>query len=351
MEMKRNKLAPPRLSENVCLGNSTSVKKRIHWLDVSRGFAFLMVIYSHLEYSNDSVMRYFSPVFLTTFFFVSGYLFKEKCSFSKVFEQRTRTLLLPFLALGMIMILLSQIMTFNAKVSFMDAVKGLLFQNGTNQLLWFVAALYVYSVMFYWVERFSRTANTLLVLSFAMFILNWLYGRLQMPSIPWHISSFGYACFYMGLGKWYKEMEMKVNRYVDNKWFVFICFIVYVVSIIVFDLHISFTGSRYLVDSFVVTLTGLVVILFLSKHIFQNSRFLLFIGANTLFYFAFHGKVLSLLQTLCHKLLSDAVLNMDCMHDMIAVGITILDALLLILPAMFVNRYCAFLLGKGFKLW
>lgn len=349
--MKMNKLTPPSSSENVSLGNSTSVKKRIHWLDVSRGLAFLMVIYSHLEYSNDAVMRYFTPVFLTSFFFVSGYLFKEKCSFSKVFEQRTRTLLLPFLALGMIMILLSQVMTFNAKVPFMDAVKGLLFQNGTNQLLWFVAALYVYSVIFYWVERFSRTAKKLLVISFALFVLNWLYGKLQVPSIPWHIDTFGYACFYMGIGKWYKEMEMKANRYVDNKWFVLICFIVYVVSITVLDLHISFAGSKYLIDSFVVTLSGLVIVLFLSKHILQNSRFLLFVGANTLFYFAFHGKVYSILQTLCHKLLSDAVLNMDGMHDMIAVGITILDALLLILPAMFVDRYCGFLLGKGFKLW
>lgn len=62
-----DKFITPCSSENVSLGNSTSVKKRIHWLDVSRGLAFLMVIYSHLEYSNDAVMRYFTPVFLTSF--------------------------------------------------------------------------------------------------------------------------------------------------------------------------------------------------------------------------------------------------------------------------------------------
>lgn len=350
--MNKIQLTPPNPSENGCLGNSTlSVKKRIHWLDVSRGLAFLMVIYSHLEYSNDSVMRYFSPVFLTTFFFVSGYLFKEKCSFCKVFEQRTRTLLLPFLALGMIMILLGQVMTFNAKVPFMDEVKGLLFQNGTNQLLWFVAALYVYSVIFYWIEKVSCTAKKLLVVSFALFVLNWLYGKLQVPSIPWHLDAFGYACFYMGLGKWYKEKEKTVNRYVENKWFALCCLIFYIILITAFDLHISFFGSTYLIDSIVVTISGLIVMLYVSKHILDNSRFLLFVGANTLFYFAFHGKVYSLLQTLCHKFLSDVVLNISGMHDIIAVGITILDAVILILPAMFVNRYCGFLLGKGFKLW
>ena len=69
---------------------------RLKWLDISRGLAFLMVIYSHLEYKENMIMRYFSPMFLTMFFFVSGYLFKEKCSFQKVLEQRTRTLLLLF---------------------------------------------------------------------------------------------------------------------------------------------------------------------------------------------------------------------------------------------------------------
>lgn len=71
--------------------------KRIGWLDVSRGIAFLMVLYSHLNYCDSNIMRFFSPIFLTTFFFVSGYLFKEKQSFLFVLENRTRTLLLPFI--------------------------------------------------------------------------------------------------------------------------------------------------------------------------------------------------------------------------------------------------------------
>ncbi len=76
------------------------MKQRLNWIDVSRGIAFLMVIYSHLEYKNDFLMHFFSPVFLTTFFFVSGYLYKEWCGFRQVLEQRTRTLLLPLCVLG-----------------------------------------------------------------------------------------------------------------------------------------------------------------------------------------------------------------------------------------------------------
>lgn len=297
-------------------------------------------------------MRYLSPVFLTTFFFVSGYLFKENCSFKKVLEQRTRTLLLPFLLLGMVMIAMGQVLTFNERVPMLDEIEGLVLQNGKNQLLWFIAALYLYSLIFYWVERLAKTSKGLFVVSIALFLLNAVYmNAVGRQGIPWHIESFGFACFYMGMGKCYKEKEAQINKYTDKAWVVATCLMVYAVLITAFDLHLSFAGSRYVVDALVVTLTGIVVLVYVSKHFLQASRFLLFVGANTLFYFAFHGKAYSLLQTIMHKSMSASLLDIAYMHDVMAFCIVILDALILILPAMFVNRYCSWLLGKGFRLW
>ena len=77
------------------------IGKRIKWLDTSRGLAFLMVIYYHLSTrSAGGIVPYFSPIFLTTFFFVSGYLTTSGILFKKVFEQRTRTLLFPLVFFG-----------------------------------------------------------------------------------------------------------------------------------------------------------------------------------------------------------------------------------------------------------
>lgn len=336
-------ITPPNLT-------SVNNKERVKWLDVSRGLAFLMVIYSHLEFKDETIMRYFSPVFLTTFFFVSGYLFKSGKSFGKVFEQRTRTLLLPFLSLGLIMILLSQLLTFNEHVPFVDEVKGLLFQNGTNQLLWFVAALYVYSIIFYWIDHFSSTTGRLLAVSFILFFANRLLQP-YLPNIPWHINSMGFACFYMGLGKVFRDKENVLSKWFDNRWVVVSSLIVYVLFISVFNIRVSFSGSRILIDALAITLTGIVVMVYVSKHLFQNSRLLLFVGANTLFYFAFHGKGYSLLQTVCHKVVPEDILTMVCFRNAAAFMIVMLDSLILILPAVFVNKYCPFLLGKGFKLW
>lgn len=325
--------------------------RRIDWLDIVRGIAFLMVIYSHLEYMDESIMRYFRPVFLTTFFFVSGYLFKENCSFSKVFEQRTRTLLLPFLALGSIMILMSQVLTFNARVPIGDEIKGLLFQNGKNELLWFVAALYVYSVIFYWVEKMAGSAKRLFWLSIALFIANSIYSHFQLPNIPWHLHSAGYACCWMGLGKCYKVYESKIDHYIDNVWAAVCSLIVYVALITAFDLNISFGGSKWVIDSLTVVGLGLIVMLYVSKHVVQHSRLLMFVGANSLFYFAFHGKVYSLLTTICNRFITEDVFAVCGVRDALAFGIVFADAVILVIPAILVNRYCPYILGKGFRMW
>jgi len=159
--------------------------RRINWIDVSRGLAFLMVIYSHLELCDDSIMRYFSPVFLTTFFFVSGYLYKDDLPFKTILEQRTRTLLLPFLFLGFIMIGLSHILTFNSPKPLFSQIKGLLLQNGENELLWFIAALYVCSIAFYFVLRYTKNKKSLFALIFVLFISNCLITRnITPPSLP-----------------------------------------------------------------------------------------------------------------------------------------------------------------------
>lgn len=325
---------------------------RLKWLDISRGIAFLIVIYSHLEYKDDMIMRYFKPMFLTMFFFVSGYLFKEKCSFSKVFEQRTRTLLLPFLILGLIMIWLSHILTFNEHVSIIDEIKGLLFQNGQNQILWFIAALYIYSIIFYWVERFTKSNEMLLGICFILFILNAIYSYwLKGPSIPWHITAAGYACFYMALGKFYKYHESKIDTLFNYKIIVVIA-AVYVGFISLTNISCSFSGSIYIIDSLVLSIMSLIIGIAISKRYFQNSRFLLFVGANTLFYFAFHGKVYSLLQILAGKMLDGISFSqLFLLHAIVGGLITFLDALILIIPTLIVNKYFSYILGKGFKLW
>lgn len=51
---------------------------RIDWIDQARGILFLCVILFHSKLSPDIIGYLYKPVFLTGFFFLSGYLYKDK---------------------------------------------------------------------------------------------------------------------------------------------------------------------------------------------------------------------------------------------------------------------------------
>lgn len=250
------------------------------------------------------------------------------------------------------MILLSNLLTFNDKPPLLDEIKGLLFQNGTNQLLWFIAALYVYSLVFYWVKRFSRNADVLMAVCSMLFVLNAIYSHwLKGPSLPWHIMGSGYACFYMALGKYYKHHERKIDAFFGWRSLLLIA-VVYMGFITFTEFSCSFSGSKYIIDSIILSVMSLILGVAVSKRFFQDSRFMLFVGANTLFYFAFHGKGYSLLQTVAERVMSAmSVDHTFWIDEVLGFAIVFLDALLLVIPAMLVNKYCPWLLGKGFKLW
>lgn len=327
--------------------------KRINWLDTTRGLAFLMVIYCHLDYCDSQIMRFFSPVFLTMFFFVSGYLFKENWSFSKVFEQRTRTILLPFLIWGSVLILTRCVLTFkDEQPSVAESFLSMLLQDGANRDLWFVAALYTFSIVFYWVLRWCGSGTKLLVVCTILFILNTVYDRwLHGPFILWYVHLTGYGCFYMGLGKWYRQREEKVNK-IASKWLVWLALVVYVAYIYIFDFHVSYGSSNLIVDAIFITLIGIFAMTYLCKWYAGRSKFLLYVGANSLLYFVLHGKCFMLLQTILSKVLEMTDISLSYIgHDIMGFVITFLDALILIIPVWLVNRYVPQTLGRGFHLW
>lgn len=178
-------------------------------------------------------------------------------------------------------------------------------------------------MIFYWVEKVSKSANELLIIGIILFVANTAYSHwLKLPSIPWHFNYIGFACFYMALGKYYKSHEQIIDNAVSNKMLLMIG-IVYVLVIYFADLHIGFAGSPYVVDALFITTLGLILCVLISKRFLNNSRFLLFVGSNTLFYFAFHGKVYSLLQTVSDKIIAHIgmersfctdILWGDCVH-------------------------------------
>jgi len=344
------------MSSNIELNQTNP--KRIEWIDGARGIAFLMVMYSHLMYASNVLMYYFTPVFLTTFFFVSGYLFKNNISFKQLVEQRVRTLLLPFLIFGLFLIFSQSIISFGDQAPLKQRLIDFFLQiHGRNDVLWFIAALFVMNFPFYFLIKYAKDTKILLIASFVLFLLSTIYlQHLQLRALPWHIQLFGFGCFYMTLGYLYKQHERRLN-FLGKKGILILMFFLFVLLLFVrqnifHSSMINFTSSYFVFDAIIITCLGITVIVYSQKSLNGGGKLLTFVGANSLCYFALHGKVYSALQVLIEKMFVKYSLEHTVQIDFfLGIAVTFLDALILILPIMFINKYMPFILGKGFKLY
>lgn len=72
------------------------IKTRLEWIDQARGVLFIFVILIHSKTAPSFLTSLFLPFFLTGFFFLSGYLYKDK-SLKEKFFSVFNGLFMPFL--------------------------------------------------------------------------------------------------------------------------------------------------------------------------------------------------------------------------------------------------------------
>lgn len=325
--------------------------KRIDWIDSIRGMAFIMVIFSHLDLANNVAMRFINPVFLTAFFFVSGYLFKTGEPFLIVLEQRVRTLLLPFILLGTFNIITAEFYSANIDhIGLVASFAELFSQYGTPHIntMWFIPSLFVYSMFFYLLQRLRN--NSLYVwLLILIVICNWCYLYMfNGLALPYHIQYTGFACFYMAIGKMYRENEQKLNKYLNLN----ICLVgvvIYVSYICIFDFTCNFYGSPLLIDAITLSLIGLTSFLYISKN-FAN-KLLMYIGANSFFYFALHGKGMSFVSVFWNIIPKELYCRNIMIYESSLLFKAIIVSIVIIPLCYIVNRYFPFIMGKGYKLY
>lgn len=125
-------------------------KQRIVWLDVVKYICIIMVMLSHLEADTDLWYVFYSPFFLSAFFFAAGYVYKPKDNFRGFLYKKFRQLFIPWLVFSLFDILLSQIISFNQHESLLTELKWNFLQiRGLGDEIWFVAALFVAFIPFY----------------------------------------------------------------------------------------------------------------------------------------------------------------------------------------------------------
>ena len=324
---------------------------RIIWIDIVKGIAMLFVMLHHhvLGLSEYIYRLFYSPFFLTAFFVTAGYVFSRNQRFSEFLKKKIRTLLIPMFLLAIIGIITQRSFSVD---SFCRQIIDLLVQKGTGGYrMWFVAAMFVACVAFYFVAYLD--SMQLILACFALAVINIVWQR-YYPDVllPWHLEMLGIACFWMGFG-------YLLRKSLNQKGVEFITLRVQILVLGAYLMllfcsyrwlgitYISLSGyHKHVIAYFILNGAGVIWLC-----VFANSRFpvyiekfLVFIGQNTLFYFAFHGKLQTAMIVLLTKLnLMDIV--MRCQYITFPM-LVFIEAILLIIPCVVFSKVLPIAVGK-----
>jgi len=342
-------------------------ENRILWVDIAKYICIMFVMLSHLESSTVLLSVLYSPFFLTLFFFCSGYVYKADDSFGKFILKKVKQLFVPWLILSTANIAVSQILTFNEHKPFTEELFWNFLQiRGMNDGLWFVAALFVAFVPFFffikWYQKksFSKKRICFLVsIGFILSFLSNLYGYVMDPAVfpwgscalPWHLEYIFIAMFYMLMGFLFKHLWE--NKFDDRNTAVF-RFLIWAVYCIVICIDCCCSIDNVLLAilfSYIPSILGIAAVISVCK-IIRPNKYILYIGKNSLLCFALHGKVYSLLQTVLKKFAGGfyfAVLDNVFTSSLFAILLTFVMSIILIVPIYIINRYFPFVIGRAYK--
>ncbi len=338
--------------------------KRIEWVDVVKYVCIIMVVISHLEARTKIWAAFFTPFFLSAFFFTAGYVYKPGSSFKNFIYKKFRQLFVPWLIFSVFDIVLSQVITFNAHADLLEEMKwNFLKIRGCGDKLWFVAALFVAFIPFYffirWYESHRReSGNTIAVVLACLFSLVGVLYTLLVPAdlfpwkskaLPWHIEQIFEAMFYMILGyvfrhnaeKQFDKCNTLQTRITASAAYLLLVFVPYF-------LKIRFPAAMTVLYSYITTFVGIVMLVSVAKTIKSNS-YISYVGQNTLIFFALHGKVLSIIQALLKKFAAGwyaGILKNIVEASMFCLGCALIISAILIVPAYIINRWFPFVVGR-----
>lgn len=336
-----------------------SAKTRITYIDIMKGYCMLFVMLHHILIEDQNApffyKTFYAPFFLTAFFVSAGLTFSSKRPFMKYFLNKIITLIIPLFTLGLINILLSMVISFNGEVDALQRIVDLITQIGTTPL-WFIAAMFVYCIVFYIIVKICKNKCPYIAITVSLLlIINIVlqYTVITNP-IPWHIDRLGHGVFWIGVGYLIKLNKEKIALFCKTKKMLWIAFgivtLLYVGVLIIscFVLkcdYTSFGDSSYYGFNILVNGIGAAFILLFSK-ITPQFKSIQFIGRSTLFYFAFHGKVQSLLFWIFEKIKIITWISNYCFITSLI--ITIVEALILVIPCILFDIFIPFTVGKKY---
>ena len=332
--------------------NTTGRVKRVEWIDVARGICILCVVLSHTLEVPSLYRSIFSPFFLTTFFFLSGVVYKSSTIKSSCLASVAK-ILWPYVINAVVIIFLRlkwvELAIAGDVVGVWSYFQTALIRLVSGKIFWFLACLFIVQILATVITHVVKSKIALAVISglclLSIFIIN------GQDIYPWSANTAIFALGYFLLGVVLKERLLSFELQSSKRYIGWICMGVYVALILVlnafapqatqFDIHIHKLAPewRYLLLS----LVGITAVCLFSMSIYHCKPLQLF-GANSLVIYMYHGYGGLITNTIFGYVGVKGILTSPYIYTIVFCCVS---ASITLLFALFINKYCPILVGRS----
>lgn len=297
---------------------TANAPKRVEWVDIAKGIGMILVIIGHLSvpYTDLWIYTFHMPLF----FFLSGAVFSgAKYRFSVFLKKKVKSLVIPYFALGFGIFLFFSALylyydnTGNIPPDFvknaLDTPSNMFFdfliQKG-YWTVWFLACLFVAEIMFYFIIKLSRNTLWITVTVSSVICLGGLiYYRCGGVALPWNIDIALTAQFFICIGYAFSNSRILgkfasyitkdstyPKRFLTAALFLAINAVTGFASFKLSGSSVNMSVGTYGIEvlTIISALSGILFVVSVSSMI--KSRFLSYLGRNTMLVFAWHSRIM-----------------------------------------------------------
>lgn len=327
--------------------------ERIEWIDTAKGIGIILVMLGHC-YLDGKFTFWFYACHMALFFFLSGYTFHYSENWRTFLLKRIKGLVVPYCFLSVTVALFnwSLSVTHSGEYNLMEAFKNYVLQIRYTPL-WFLTCMFLAMIVLNaiccvcgeWIGK-KNFWYGLMIFSLVFFFM---YRKVIGVELLWNCDLVPLALSFMALGKLYRLSnfdEKKQNCIV-------LLIIVCIYLVIVWINYRRFNGVDWYSNQYgnpvlfcLGAVQGTLLLVELSKRIY--SKYLLYLGANTLLWYGLHRSIIDLVFVVYNKLGISII-----KESWISLGLAIISVAITIVVLMPVNcmvlRWMPWCIGKSGK--
>lgn len=334
-------------------GSAIEQKKRVLWVDIAKFICISFVMLSHMEYVPRYAEYIFKPVFLTGFFFLSGYTFHVKSDFGTFLKKRIRTILLPTVVFSIIYATdMGMLVKGEYSISlWLDDLSVLLRQQrGHGDILWFTYVLFLSEIPLYLMCKYLSRGK-MFVISAVLCEASILYTKFFMKTVPYWYVHIIFVCMFFSVCGYCLQNSKELKAYTENRKNLWIPVLIYAVLVLGSTMcyHETANINLYTLPGivwYVLILSGLAALISVSNMI-PSNRLIIFCGQNTFIFYLLHDRVRKVINIVFQKMgLLSMLSENDLGKTLLCVGVYCCEIVMLCVCTLIVKRYFGWLFGK-----